>query len=57
MSLFETAKNCNLGQAIYGKPQASLENREVFSFIEEKGELGGAVINKESIGGNWEFEV
>ena len=23
------------------------------SFIEEKGELGGAVINKESTGGTW----
>lgn len=27
------------------------------SFIEEKGKLGQAVINKKSIGGNCEFEV
>lgn len=27
------------------------------SLIEEKGKLGQAVINKKSIGGNWEFEV
>lgn len=27
------------------------------SLIEEKGKLGEAVINKKSIGGNWEFEV
>lgn len=26
-------------------------------FIEEQGELGGAVVNKKSIGGKWEFEV
>jgi len=26
-------------------------------FIEEKGKLGGAVVNKKSIGGNWEVEV
>ena len=38
---------------IYGKPQASLENKgEEHPFLEEKGELGGAVINEESIGGN-----
>ena len=27
------------------------------TFIEEKGRLGGAVINKKPFGGNWEFEV
>lgn len=27
------------------------------SFIEGKGELGGADLNKESVGGNWELEV
>ena len=48
-----TAKNCNSGRAIYGAPRASLEGkREEYSFIEEKGVLEGAVINKESIGGN-----
>ena len=30
---------------------------EEHCFIEEKGELEGAVINKESIGGDWEFEM
>lgn len=25
--------------------------------MEEKGKLGGTVINKKSIGGNWEFKV
>lgn len=43
---------------IYGKPQASLENKgEEHPFLEEKGELGGAVTNKEFIGGNQAFEV
>ena len=27
------------------------------TFLEEKGRLGGAVINKKSFGGNWEFEA
>lgn len=27
------------------------------SFLEGKGKLGGAVINKEPIGGNWVFKV
>ena len=41
----------------HGYPQASPENkREELSFIEEK-ELGGAVINKKTIGENWELQV
>ena len=52
-----TTKNCKLGHATYGKSQTSPENKgEEHSFI-EKGELGGAVINKVSTGGNWEFKV
>ena len=40
-------QNCNPGLVIYGEPQASLEDkREQDSSIEEKGELGGAVINR-----------
>ena len=40
-----TAKNCNLGHAIYGKSQADLENtREDLFFY--RGEGGLAVINK-----------
>lgn len=27
------------------------------SFLQEKGELGGAVVNKKSTGVNWEFKV
>ena len=51
-----TTKNHNSGVAIYGEPLASLENKgEETSLTEEKGELEGAVINKEPIGGNWEF--
>ena len=52
------AKNCHWGHAIYGGPQASLENTgEKPSFLEEKGELGRAVINEDSIGGSWDFKV
>lgn len=32
------------------------KTREELSFIEKK-ELGGAVISKETIGENWEFQV
>ena len=37
----------------------SLEEKrgEEDSFIKERGKLGGAVINKDSSGGNWEFQV
>ena len=53
-----TAKNCNWVHAIYGEPQASLENiGEKRSFLEEKGKLGRAVMNEESIGGSWDFKV
>lgn len=34
-----------------------VKQRRGNSFIEEKGKLGGAVVNKKSIGGNWEVEV
>lgn len=55
---YRTAKNCNSRRATYGEPQPSLANKgEEPSVTEEKGELGGAVINKDSIGGHWEFEV
>ena len=49
------AKNCNLGHAICSEPQASSENKEEEPSFIEKGELEGAVINKEAIGGNWKF--
>ena len=51
----ETAKTCNLGHAMNGEPQASLENKgEECSFTEEKAELvGGAVINRV----RWEFQA
>ena len=42
----------------YGGPCASpVRQWRRNSFTEEKGKLGGAVLNKKSIGGNWEFEV
>lgn len=44
-----TAKNCSSGHAISGEPQANQENKGekgVFFYMEEMGELGGAVINK-----------
>ena len=42
----------------YGEPHASpVKKKKGDSFIEEKGKLGGAVKNKKSIGGNWDFEV
>lgn len=38
--------------------QASPENKEEEgSFMEERREFREAVVNKKSIGGNWEFEV
>ena len=41
------AKNCHWGHAIYGGPQASLEKkRRENSSVEEKGELGGAILNR-----------
>lgn len=44
--------------AMVGQPQASLENkRKQYSFIEEKSQLGGADINKMSIGENWQFKM
>ena len=50
-----TTKICNSERAIYGDPQASPETkRKELSFIEDK-ELGGAIINKELPGGNWEI--
>jgi len=52
-----TAKNYNSENAVIGKPQARPENQGgEHAFIVEKGELGGAVINKEPIGGDEEFE-
>ena len=48
-----TAKTYNSGNAVIGKPQARRENQGgEHAFVVEMGELGGAVINKESIGGN-----
>lgn len=35
----------------------SREQRREMFFYGEKGKLRGAVVNKEFIGGNWEFEV
>lgn len=58
MVYLRAAKNCNSRYTICGVPQVSSENKgEELSFIEEKEELGGAVLNKESFGGNWELEV
>ena len=34
-----------------------LKQRRGNSFIEEKGKLGEAVVNKKAIGGNWELEI
>ena len=53
-----TAKTYNSGNAVIGKPQARRENQGgEHAFVVERGELGGAVINKESIGGNEKLEV
>ena len=41
----------------YGEPRASSILKGKQTLIEEKGKLGGALINKDFIGGNWEFEV
>ena len=57
MGLFRSNKELQFRTCSYGDPQASLVKlRRGNSFI-EKGNLGGTVINKKSIGGNWEFEV
>lgn len=44
------AENCNLGQASYAKEEED-------SPIEKRGDLGGTVLNKMSIGGKWVFPV
>ena len=49
------AKNCNSGHPICGELHASLEKQRREMFFYEVG--GGAVVNKESIGGDWEFKV
>ena len=52
-----TAENYNSGYTSYsksiGKPG---EHRQGMFIIEEKGGLGGAVINQKLTGVNWEFQ-
>lgn len=56
--LFVNSKDLHFRTCSLLELQAPPGNRgEEHSFIEEKGEWGKAVINKEPIGGNWEFEV
>ena len=50
------AKSYNSGCTFCGEPSVSPENRRGTVFYRE-GKLGGAVVNKRSIGGNWEVEV
>ena len=58
MCLLMSSKELQFRICNYGKPHASLvKQRTGHSFLEEKGKLGGAVLNKQSIGGNWEFKV
>lgn len=46
-------RTCNNGQ-----PLARLvKQRKRKIFTQEKGNLGGAVINEKCIGGNWDFET
>ena len=46
------------GTCNYGEPHTRpVKERKGNSFIKEKGNLGKAVKNKKSIGGNWEFKV
>ena len=51
------SKELQLRTCNHGEPHASLVKQKMKLFYREKGKLGGAVINKKSIGGNWEFEV
>ena len=52
MGLFWSSKELQFGACNYGKPHASpVKQRKRNFFIEEKGKLGGSVINKKSIGG------
>lgn len=60
MGLFRRSKEFLFGTYNCVKPHANLiKQRKGNSFIEERGKLGGAVIEKKkkSIGRNWEFEV
>ena len=53
MDLFVSSKELQIRAYDYGEPHACLvKQRRGNSFIEEKGKLGGAVINKMSIGAN-----
>lgn len=56
MDLFRNSKELQF--ETYNLWQTTCKNKEEgHPFIEEKGELGGAVTNKEFIGGNQAFEV
>ena len=58
IGLFESRKKFQFGTRNYGELHASpVKQWGGNSFIEEKEKLGGPVINKMSIGGNWEFKV
>ena len=49
MGLFRSSKELQFGTCNYGKPHAVLDKaKEKETLIEEKGKLGGAVINKKS---------
>lgn len=52
------AKNCNLGLVSYGKTIGKCaEQRRWTFFYTGRGSCVELLINKEAIGGNWEFEV
>ena len=58
VGLFVSSKELQLRTCNYDEPLASpVKQRRGNSFIEEKGKLGAAVVNKKSIGGNWEFKA
>lgn len=58
MGLFENNEELQLGtSSLMANHAKSREQRRGISFYRGKGEFRVAVANKESIGGNWEFEV
>lgn len=58
MGFLNSGKELQFGTCIYDKPHSSSVKLQIGnSFIEEKGKLRGADINKKSIGGNCEFQV
>ena len=57
MGLFRSSKELQFGTCNCGEPHLSLVKQKRSGYFVGEGMLGGAVINKKSIGENLEFEI